>query len=257
MRCETVRQTLVDGLAGAAGEAEAMKEHLATCAACRAEHASLADMWAMLGTDDVPVGPADSARMRERLDALLAAYDAGRTSSRARWSLHAAQTAAALLVLGIGFAAGRQTASPPSASPEMQTMRAELQDLRHMVTLSLMQQQSASDRLKGVSWSGQLDAPRNDVVQALLDTLNHDPNVNVRLASIDALERFADREIVRRTALDAVRTQMSPLVQIALIDFMVKTNERDSRPILQQIADDPQVHETVRARASWGLQMIG
>jgi hypothetical protein len=254
MRCETVRQTLIDGLTGAAGDAEAVKEHLATCTACQAEHASLDDLWHTLGVDDVPVNPADTARMRSRFDALLEAYDAGRTTRRARWYPYATQAAAALVVLGIGFAAGRQTAP---ASPDMAAMRAELQDLRHMVTLSLMQQQSASDRIKGVSWSIQIDAPRNDIVQALLDTLNHDPNVNVRLASIDALERFADRELVRQTALEAVRTQMSPLVQIALIDFIVKTNAQTSRPVLKEIANDPQVHEAVRARASWGLQMIG
>jgi hypothetical protein len=136
-------------------------------------------------------------------------------------------------------------------------MREELRDLRQMVTLSLMRQQSATDRLKGVSWSGQIDAPSNDIVQALVDTLMHDPNVNVRLASIDALQRFADRDAVRHAALDAVQTQMSPLVQIALIDFVVKANERSSVPVLKQLAEDPQVHEAVRARASWGLQMLG
>jgi hypothetical protein len=73
-----------------------------------------------------------------------------------------------------------------------------MRQLREMVSLSLMQQQSASDRLKGVSWTGQLDRPSGEVVAALLDALMHDPNVNVRLATIDALERFASREDVRR-----------------------------------------------------------
>jgi hypothetical protein len=159
-------------------------------------------------------------------------------------------------VLAVGFIAGRQTVPSPQPSPDIETMREEVRDLRHMVTLSLMQQQSATDRLKGVSWSGQIDAPGNDIVQALLDALMHDSNVNVRLASIDALERFADREVVRRAAMEAVQTQMSPLVQIALIDFIVKVNERNSVRVLQQLAADPQAHDVVRARASWGLQML-
>ena len=258
MQCETVRQQLIDGLTGApADDAGAVREHLATCAACQAEQASLGELWSRLGTDDVPIDATDTYRMRGRLDPLLAAYDVGRMTSRAPWFRYSGQAAAALLVLGIGFAVGRQTASPAAASPEVQTLRAELQDLRQVVTLSLMQQQSASDRIKGVSWSSQIDSPGNDIVQALLDTLNHDPNVNVRLASIDALERFADLAVVRQTTLEAVRTQMSPLVQIALIDFIVKMNEQTARPILKAIADDPKVHEAVRARASWGLQMFG
>ena len=91
----------------------------------------------------------------------------------------------------------------------------------------------------------------------LCRALMHDPNVNVRLATIDALERFATREEVKRGTIQAVQRQPSPLVQIALIDFMVKTNERESVPALQRLAMDPQVNDAVRARAAWGLQQLG
>jgi HEAT repeat protein len=132
-----------------------------------------------------------------------------------------------------------------------------MRELREMVSLSLMQQQSANDRLKGVTWTGQLDRPSGAVISALVDALIHDPNVNVRLAAIDALERFASREDVRRAAIAAVDRQMSPLVQIALIDFLVKTNERQSAPTLRRLAQDPQVNDAVRSRAAWGLQQLG
>ena len=264
MQCEAARERLVDGLTGASPDERAdVERHLAECGACRAEASSLTHLWDTLGAIESH-GPdaAETLRMRGRLDALLTSHDAGRASWRARYAL---QPVAAIVVLAVGLALGiglgigivRYTAAPPSPSSEIDVMRQELQDLRHMVTLSLMQQQSATDRLKGVSWSGQIDAPRNDIVQALLDALANDPNVNVRLASLDALERFADRDVVRRATVDAVQTQMSPLVQIALIDFIVKTGERNSLDVLKRIAGDPQVHEAVRARATWGVRMLG
>jgi DNA-binding TFAR19-related protein (PDSD5 family) len=261
MQCEAARERLVAGLTGATTEEMAeVERHLEACAACRAESASLTHLWDTLGAINTE-GPdaAATLRMRGRLDALLTSHHAGPAVSwRARYAL---QAMAAIVVLALGLALGmgiaRYTATPAVPPSEIDMMRQELQDLRHMVTLSLLQQQSATDRLKGVSWSGQIDAPRNDIVQALLDALANDPNVNVRLASLDALERFADREPVRRAAVDAVETQMSPLVQIALIDFIVKTGERESLDVLKRIADDPQVHEAVRARATWGVQMLG
>ena len=269
MQCEAAREALVDGLTGATtgergidpspDDRAEVERHLAECAACRAESASLTHLWDTLGTLG-PEGPdaAATVRMRDRLEAMLAANDG---SQRSRRIFYALQAMAAVVLLALGLALGmgiaRYTAAPAPPASEINVMRQELQDLRHMVTLSLMQQQSATDRLKGVSWSGQIDAPRNDIVQALLDALANDPNVNVRLASLDALERFADREVVRRAAVDAVQTQMSPLVQIALIDFIVKTGERESLDVLKRIADDPQVHEAVRARATWGVQMLG
>jgi len=108
-----------------------------------------------------------------------------------------------------------------------------------------------------VSWTGNIDRPSAEVVSALLDALMHDPNVNVRLATIDALERFASRDDVRRDTVQAVQQQRSPLVQIALIDFMVTTNDRQSAPVLRRLSMDPQVNDAVRARAAWGLQQLG
>ena len=62
---------------------------------------------------------------------------------------------------------------------------------------------------------------------------------------------------MRRGAIEAVHGEMSPLVQIALIDFMVTTNARDSVETLRRLARDPQVNDAVRARAAWGLQQLG
>jgi len=210
--------------------------------------------------------------MRSRFDALLAEHErrvsgvprqvhagpAGLRQTpvwRGRFVVQAGLAAAATLVLGVVL--GRQTARPAAPDPQLAELRQELRDMRQMVTLSLMQQQSASERLKGVSWTGQIDQPGNEVVTALLDTLMHDPNVNVRLASVDALRRFASRDAVRRGAVDALPKQSSPMVQIALVDFLIEESGRESAATLRGLADDPMVDATVRARAQWGLQHVG
>jgi len=222
--------------------------------------------WRMLGGIDAPAPNSD--RMRARLDAVIDAVEHAEPTTPRRWFPHrnlggnrfSAGLAAATILL-VGIAIGRfvmpEAAPPADSASEIAAMRSEMRELREMVSLSLMQQQSASDRLKGVTWTGQLDRPSGEVVSALLDALMHDPNVNVRLATIDALERFASREDVRRAAIEAVNRQMSPLVQIALIDFLVKTNERQSAPTLRRLAQDPQVNDAVRSRAAWGLQQLG
>jgi hypothetical protein len=108
-------------------------------------------------------------------------------------------------------------------------VRSELREIQF--TLSLLQQQSATERLRGVSWTSQIDQPGNEVVSALLDTLLHDPNVNVRLAAVDALRRVSDRPDVRLGTRQAVTDRAaSPLLQVAVIDFMVET--RDPGPAL-------------------------
>ena len=239
-----------------------------------AESEALDATWRMLDAIDAPAP--DSERMRARLDAVIDAVEHAHVPAHPRAfrsSVLQGLAAAALVVIGIGigwFAGAERyagsdrtpralaaTAPTATAASELAAMRTEMHDLREMVSLSLMQQQSASDRIRGVTWTGQLDRPSGEVVSALLDALMHDPNVNVRLATIDALERFASRDDVRRGTIEAVESQPSPLVQIALIDFMVKTNERESATTLRRLAMDPQANDAVRARAAWGLQQLG
>lgn len=166
----------------------------------------------------------------------------------------ALQACVALLLVLVGIQVGRQTVPPRSA--EVHELSQEVGELRQMVILSLMQQQSAVERLKGVNWSNQLDRPSNDIVAALIDSLMHDPNVNVRMASIDALKRFAERENVKAATLQALSSQTSPLVQMALIDFMVETRDRGSIDEMRRLSSDHSVDQTVRSRAVWGIDQL-
>jgi hypothetical protein len=141
--------------------------------------------------------------------------------------------------------------NPPS--PELAELRSELSDTRQMVALSLMQQQSATDRLKGVNWSYRLQEPSADVMRALLDTLMHDSNVNVRLATVDALRQFGKQPVVRRGLIEAMTRQESPMVQIALIDLAVDLHEKESIGTLRELTQDQNLDPAVRDRAQKGL----
>jgi HEAT repeats len=268
MECEEIRTHFADYLAGTSAQAETdgeMAAHLRTCRTCARELEELRDTWHLL--DSVPAEPPDSPAMRARFDATIAEYQRSsaeqsparsrRTSVLARWffqPLPQLGFAAAILLFGVVI--GRYSIQPPAADPQIATLRQEVSDMRQMITLSLMQQQSASERLRGVTSIGQIDRPGNEVVAALIDTLSHDPNVNVRLASIDALRQFAGRENVRRGAIESLSRQASPLVQIALIDFLVEVAGRESTTTLRGLSQDPVLDQTVRERAAWALQQV-
>ena len=292
MRCEDTSPKLADYLAGTLTDAErqSLESHALSCSSCREELEGAAEMWERLGR--VRSAEGDSRAMRARFDAMMAsaAQEIGspqspggsgrvapagsegalpaarrlRASGTSRWMRRhrtarpLLQACAAAILVVVGIQVGRQMAPAPApvTAPDVTALRDEVRDLRQMMTLSLLQQQSVTERLKGVTWSNQLDQPGTEVVSALIDTLMHDGNVNVRLASIDALKRFAERDIVRNAAVRALDTQTSPLVQMALIDFVVETQDRKALETLRRLSHDDKANEAVRARASWGIDHL-
>jgi hypothetical protein len=270
MRCEDTAAIAADYLAGTLTDEamDSVRAHTATCEACRDELAGLDQTWQMLGIVSQP--RPDSAAMRARFSAVLEGYQQGMGDTHASsstvtnvlrtwWSSRLAlQMAAAAAVLVAGVALGRLTTSSNASNDDQLTaMRRELGDMRQMVTMSLLQQQSAAERLEGVAWTSRIERPGTEVVSALLDTLMHDPNVNVRLASIEALKRFADQDMVRRSTLQSLPQQSSPLVQIALIDFVLESSGSAAAPALRQLSQDAMTIDAVRMHAARGLEQIG
>ena len=87
-----------------------------------------------------------------------------------------------------------------------------------------------------MSWAYQAEPSDREVLGALVTAVNHDTNVNVRLAAVDALRRFAASPETRRAVVDALPSQTTPLVQVALIDLLVDFKERNAAGALKKLA---------------------
>jgi len=165
---------------------------------------------------------------------------------------------AALLVIGIfaGNYFGNRTAPSNTGQDEMKAMHIELTNMRQMVVLSMLQQQSASERLQAVSYSRREDQLDPQVMSALVHTLRYDGSVDVRLAALDALSRHGAQPQVHKGVVDALQEQQSPLVQVALIDLMLEWRDPDAAQRLRNFEQTPNLNPTVRQRADWALSRL-
>jgi len=283
MNCERIREQLPECLAAKLDKAarESVIEHLETCSGCRAELAQLGIVWRALEALASPeMRPEQERSQKERFAERLAAFEAGLEQARITaeaerrpvreeragwwtvlWMRPAWQFAVAAALLLIGVLGGRYMAAPPhenlAANPEVAQLKGQVESLRQLVTLSMLEQQSPSARLEGVNYAYQMSQPDAQVEQALLHAVNHDANVNVRLSAVDALQKYANDPNVRRALADAVPVQDSPLVQVALIDLLVQLHDRDSAPALRSLAHNAQADDAVRQRATWAIQRLG
>jgi hypothetical protein len=268
MTCDQVKEHIADYLVGALSrpEADELDEHFAQCAACKEETAALSETWEMLGLleQEQP-----SAQLRPRFYQSLEAYRRGLESAAPRparrrffdwgagWMASPAfrlAWSAALLIVGIG--AGLWLGGRERGQADLAGLQDEVHHMRQLVTLSLLEQQSASERLRGVDYAYRVDQSDTQVLSALLHAVNHDPNVNVRLAAVDALRKFAASPSVKGKLDQSLNKQESPLVQLALIDFIVDTRDKTALPSLAALERSPTVDKNVKDKALWGLSQL-
>lgn len=262
MTCETYGAQLIDRLRGALSAADErdLLAHLRTCSECAAQAADVEAAWQALGAlpDEEP-GPAVARRFRIFLAEAEAQARASRPTLAQRlaflWprqpALQAAVAAAALLGGLLIGNAGRR-----GEHREVAALRQEVRSLHHMVALSLLERDSASERLRGVSLTSTSDGADSQtdpqIMTALLDAMRNDPSVNVRLAAIDALAPRAGRPQVRGELLAALAEESSPLVQVAIADAVLGSDGAEGRSALAESLElaelDPKVKDYVSRR---------
>jgi len=139
------------------------------------------------------------------------------------------------------------------AEEEALRLRTEMSEMRQLLTVSLMSQSSALDRLQGVTMSSQLTSTNDDIPVALIKTLNNDQNVNVRLAAVDALSRYSDVGWVRSELVTSLTRSQPPHVQISLIEMLVEMKETSAVEVFETLLENDDTMDVVKKRARKGI----
>lgn len=269
---------LPDFLMGTFGESErnAIQSHLQSCLECRQEYESLSALWKSLGTlpEEKP-----NPVMQERFYVMLEAYQHGIQHGESKLSIAhvyeafnrwverwwpkqpAFQLGISVGVLVVGLLIGARLTGvaeqgTQGTTTEIAQLRGEVQAMSRLLAVSLMQQQSASERLRGVSMSSQMAQPDQQLIAALLKALNYDSSVNVRLAAIDALANYPDDSNVRQGIILSLVQQKSPMVQVALVDLLVRLQEKQSKELFQRMLKDETLNVAVKTRVQDALKQL-
>jgi len=248
---ERIPEWLAGELSG--DDLTALREHLAGCPGCAEEASAFERLWHELGESaDAQPSPA----LRERFESRLAEEIrresrrvvpiSSRRSAARRWSDAAwVRVAAVAATLAVGVLVGSEL-SERRAAREMSDLRAEMHSLHETVTVALLADRSSSERLKGVAYGREVSTGDERVAAALFDAMLHDPDVNVRLAALDALKPRAARPDELPRLVSAVANQDSPLVQLSLIDLLLESGGAAAERDLAQLLDNPNLDPVVR-----------
>ena len=143
-----------------------------------------------------------------------------------------------------------------SEKQQLKVLADQVHEMREMVMLALLENPSASERIRGVSYASEIQTINKNVLDALLSTLNNDPNSNVRLMTLDALTRYANVPAVRRGLVQSILQQDSPLMQAAIADVMVRLQEKKAVQPLKELLQQKDLNEMVRAKIQQTLTRL-
>ncbi|HEX9650509.1 MAG TPA: HEAT repeat domain-containing protein [Cyclobacteriaceae bacterium] len=159
------------------------------------------------------------------------------------------RVAAGLAILILGYFLGTQFSTDKD---ELASLREEMEATRQLVMMAL-QNQSPSQRIMGVNYVEDMKQPDDQIMDVLIETLNEDENVNVRLAALNALTKLSSSEKVKLALIESLGEQTEPIVLISLIDALVNINEIRAVEKLQDLIDDDKNIQSVQDQAQYGL----
>lgn len=172
------------------------------------------------------------------------------------WPEVAPKLAFASVTLLLGFLAGYLLFPSPSSNKEVAELKDEVLEMKEMMMLSLLERESATERLKAVSLTSEMSSVSDKVTNALLQTLNNDENINVRLEALEALKPFVRDSKIRSELVRSIARQESPLVLVALAELMVELQEKSSVKELQKILKSERTPQEVKKRIEEGIKTM-
>ncbi|HZY82042.1 MAG TPA: HEAT repeat domain-containing protein [Cyclobacteriaceae bacterium] len=162
-------------------------------------------------------------------------------------TVYRAAAAVALVMVGIsiGYFVNKFNA-------QQETIARMEQERQEMLT-NMSDPISASSRMKAVNNTTTMSTLDDVFVSALVKTMNEDKNTNVRLAALEALSKFQQEPKVKQELIAALAKQSDPIVQIALIQLMVKMKEKGVLNDLNRIIEDSNTIKPVKDEAYSGI----
>lgn len=161
--------------------------------------------------------------------------------------------AASVALFLAGFFIDKQINIEQLQTKEVATLRDELNTTKTLVMLSLLKQQSASDRIMAVNYTYEMHEVDKRIIEALSETLESDENPNVRMAACEALIHYKSKPDVQEVLLSTLTKQEDPSIQVLIIDALIELEDPRAVVSLQELIETKEILDIVKSKAQEGI----
>lgn len=166
------------------------------------------------------------------------------------------QLAAAIVLLVVGYGIGKVTTN--DHREELIALQSQVDLLKEISMVNTLNRPTASQRIQAVNQINEQSSgvTHEIVIQTLIKTLNTDESPNVRYQAAQALDRYADQEMVRLALAKSLELQNDPLIQIALISILVEAQDKNAIKPLREIIEKENSSPEVKRQAEIALEIL-
>jgi hypothetical protein len=147
-------------------------------------------------------------------------------------------TATACLLVGLGTGQLIGADSADSSAERLAALEQNVSMLNRTLILDRLDNDSAGKRLQGVLDAAYLADDDPQITDALLQRATEERVHSVRAAAIDVLGRQLGAPSVGKRIMDSIADAESPIVQLALIDVVLRNGDQQQLQELLALAED-------------------
>ncbi|HEY3369975.1 MAG TPA: zf-HC2 domain-containing protein [Prolixibacteraceae bacterium] len=230
----------------------AISSHLESCDSCRALHAELSSFLNYMDSFPAPEPPEG---MKEEFMELASAQrnrEQRKTLVIPMW-----MKIAAMLILCFGtYWMGFRVGSSKSQMTQNQ-LASQLHEQKQQVMLASLRDYTGPQKIEAVYNISKSGKASDELINALVYTMNSDKNVNVRLAAINALsEMMGKNERVKKELIRSLSLQENSLLQISLIQVLTESGVKEAKDEIESMTNDEKTDESVKAFAKDMIKII-
>lgn len=264
MDCNNVSGHLIDYIDGKLSPSvnTEIEKHLKECAACNLAYQQTKEMFTVY--ENIPLKE-PGAGLKKSFEEMLKKEKAllRQENQRGAKTIRMVnykilwQVAAAVLLLITGYLAGYNSNDNSKNTDQVAKMQQDLNEMKQqMQAINLLKNESASQRIKAVNYTEEIQEPGSEVIEALINTLESDPSSNVRLAAVYSLARFKTNPTVKEAFINTLNKQDDPMVQIVIINLLVEMEEVKAVDEMKKLLNKKDLHKEVKSQAELGVKIL-
>ena len=262
MDCNNIEQQIVDFIDGqlSVQETQQIKKHINSCETCKQLYDETKQLFHAF-ENEKELTPSDNLRKgfyelleEEKQLADTKVVNLVKAEKEFPWK-RAFQVAASIVLVFSGYFLGSHN-TQQNADQEISALQQQTVELKEDMMLAMIENQSPSKRIQAVSFTENFVKPDAKILEALIERMQYDGNMNVRLAAAEALAEFPESDIVKNAFIKALTTQKNPSLQIAIIQFLVKIQEKRAIEPMQQLLEQSETPNFVKDQVNSGISQI-